>query len=110
MVGSHSWSVVDWFDSDGRRYVLALPNPPHVPNPRGLTKREQQVVAFAALGDSHKLIGYRLGLSRSRVTQLLSSSMQKLGVSTQAELVAKLRTLVTAEASGSTRPSRRNDS
>ncbi len=91
------WSVVDWFDSDGRRYVLALPNPPDVPNPRGLTKREQQVVAFAALGDSHKLIAYRLGLSRSRVTQLLNSSMRKLGVKTQAELVAKLRALVDTE-------------
>jgi len=91
------WSIVDWFDSGGRRYVLALPNPPHVPNPRGLTKREQQVVAFAALGDSHKLIAYRLGLSRSRVTQVLTSSMRKLGVKTQAELVAKLRALVDTE-------------
>jgi DNA-binding CsgD family transcriptional regulator len=85
------WSIVDWFDSDDRRYVLAIPNAPHVSDPRGLTDREKQVVAYAALGDNHKLIAYRLGLSRSRVTKALGSAMRKLGVSTQAALVAKLR-------------------
>ena len=55
------WSMVEWFDSDQRRYILALPNAPRVFDPRGLTKRESQVVAYASLGDSHKLIAYRLG-------------------------------------------------
>ncbi len=85
------WSMVDWFDTDDRRFVLALPNPPSVPNPRGLTEQEQRVIAFAALGDSHKLIAYRLGLSRSRVSHLVASGMRKLGTKTQAELVQKLR-------------------
>ncbi|MBT8483923.1 MAG: helix-turn-helix transcriptional regulator [Myxococcales bacterium] len=91
------WSMVDWFDTDERRYVLALPNPPTVPNPRGLTEQEQQVTAFAALGDSHKLIAYRLGLSRSRVSHLLTSGMRKLGVKTQAQLVEKMGALAVAE-------------
>jgi DNA-binding CsgD family transcriptional regulator len=85
------WSIVEWFDSDERRYVLAIPNPPHVSDPRGLSERERQVVSYARLGESHGLIAYRLGLSRSRVTKALRSAMRKLGVSTQAELVAKLR-------------------
>ena len=89
--------MVDWFDTDERRYVLALPNPPMVPNPRGLTEQEQQVTAFAALGDSHKLIAYRLGLSRSRVSHLLASSMRKLGVKTQPQLVEKVGAIALAE-------------
>lgn len=91
------WSMVDWFDSDGRRYVLALPNPPSVGNPRGLNEREQQVVAFAALGDTHKLISYRLGISRSHVTRLLGSAMRKLGLKNQVQLVEWMRGLAVAE-------------
>ena len=34
------WSMVDWFDSDDRHYVLAIPNSPYVSDPRGLTERE----------------------------------------------------------------------
>ena len=91
------WSIVDWFDTDDRRYVLALPNPPKVPNPRGLSRSERQVVAFAALGDSHKLIAYRLGLSRPHVSNLLASAMRKLSVKTQAQLVERIHALAVAE-------------
>lgn len=38
------------------------------------------------------MISYRLGLSRSAVIKGVGSAMRKLGVSTQAELVARLRT------------------
>ena len=96
------WSIVDWFDSDSRRYVLAIPNPPDVSDPRGLSEREAQVVAYAQLGESHAVIAYRLGLSRSTVTKALGSAMRKLDVSTQAELVAKLR-------AAPQRPTPRND-
>ncbi len=85
------WSMVDWFDSDGRRFVAVVPNAPDVADPRGLTEREQQVVAFAARGESSKLITYRLGLSAQRVSALLSSAMHKLGVKTQAQLVLRMR-------------------
>lgn len=85
------WTLVDWFDTDSRRYVLAIPNPPDLEDPRALTERENQVVTYAILGDTHKLIGYRLGISRSTVTKALRTAMRKLGVSTQAELVAKMK-------------------
>jgi DNA-binding CsgD family transcriptional regulator len=87
------WSMVEWFDTDRRRYILAVPNAPSVVDPRGLTKRESQVVAYAALGESHKLIAYRLGISRSRTSSALNSAMRKLGAKTQAELVSKLHAL-----------------
>lgn len=87
------WSMVEWFDTDQRRYILAVPNAPSVVDPRGLTQRESQVVAYAALGESHKLIAYRLGISRSRTSIALNSAMRKLGVKTQPQLVAKLHAI-----------------
>ena len=85
------WTLVDWFDSDGRRFVLAKPNAPRAKDPRGLTEREAQVATYAALGESSKIIGYRLGLSQSYVSRLLNDAMRKLGVKTQAQLVEKMR-------------------
>lgn len=87
------WSMIDWFDSDERRYVLALPNSPNTPDPRGLTERENQVVAAAILGHSNKMIAYRLGLSTSRVSTVLRSATRKLGFRTRAQLVKQLRDL-----------------
>lgn len=84
------WSLVDWFDTDDRRFILALPNPPNVWDPRGLSEQECQVVAFAALGETNKLIAYRLGLSQSRVSTLLRSAMQKLDVKNRAQLARRL--------------------
>lgn len=90
------WSLVDWFDTDSRRFILAIPNPPGVRDPRALTERESQVVAFAALGESHKLIAYRLGVDRSTVTRTLRSAMRKLGVKSHAQLVERMRGLPTS--------------
>lgn len=84
------WSLVDWFDSDGRRFVLARPNPPKVFDPRGLNYQECQVVTYVLLGDTNKLIAYRLGLSQGRVSVLLKSAMHKLGARSKAQLVQKL--------------------
>lgn len=85
------WSTVDWFDSDGRRFVLGLPNAPRVSDPRGLTEREMQVVSCALNGQPNKLIGYNLGLSAGRVSTLMRSAMRKNGVRTRAQLISKLR-------------------
>jgi DNA-binding CsgD family transcriptional regulator len=85
------WSMVDWFDSDGRRFVLAHPNPPHLRDPRGLTERERQVATYAVLGETNKLISYRLGISQPKVSMALKSAMHKLGVQTRPQLVEKLR-------------------
>lgn len=93
------WSVVDWFDSDGRRLIVAIPNGPGAADPRGLTERELQVAGLAAAGETGKRIAYRLGISRQRVSALLNAAMRKLGVRTQAELVMKLHGFEVAEPS-----------
>ena len=66
-------SIVDWFDADGRRFILALPHASHDRDPRGLTERECQVATHVGAGESSKLVAYRLGVSRSRVSELLAS-------------------------------------
>ncbi len=81
------WSLVDQFDSDGRRFWLAHKNPPHAPDPRRLTARERQVLAYAAMGQSQKQIAYTLGISIGTVGNHLSAGMQKLGVRSRVELV-----------------------
>jgi DNA-binding CsgD family transcriptional regulator len=85
------WSMVDWFDHDDRRFVLALPNAPNVDDPRGLTEQEAQVISYVVAGHTNKLIGYQLGLSKARISTLVSSSMRKIGARTRAELVTKWR-------------------
>lgn len=86
-------SLVDWFDSDGRRFVLVKLNTLQGNCGCGLTAREYQVAMGAALGESSKVTGYRLGISPSRVSALLRGSMRKLGVRTKAQLVIMVRVL-----------------
>ena len=82
------WSLVDMFDSDQRRFVVAVRNDPAFPDPRGLTTRERQVAEFAGLGQSSKQISYTLGLSPSAVTNNTASAQAKLGLGSRTELAA----------------------
>jgi DNA-binding NarL/FixJ family response regulator len=80
------WSLVDHFDSDGRRFVLAHRNDADVPDARGFTDRERQVLAYAALGHSNKVIAYELGLSTSTVAYHLTRARAKLQLRSAAAL------------------------
>ena len=62
------WSVVDEFDTDGKRFFVARENLRAAAAPRALTEREKQMLALLAEGKNNKLIGYELGLSPSRVS------------------------------------------
>jgi DNA-binding NarL/FixJ family response regulator len=80
------WSLVDRFDSDGRRYVVAYRNPPGVLDPRRLTPREEGVTALAAIGQSNKEIAAQLGVTQSTVATLLAAALAKLGLSSRTML------------------------
>jgi DNA-binding NarL/FixJ family response regulator len=82
------WSLVDRFESDGRRYVIARRNEPSLPNLRGLSQREATVAAFAQLGQANKEIAYTLGISPSSVATHLSGALRKLGLRSRAALAA----------------------
>lgn len=81
------WSLVDAFDSDGRRYVVAVADE----TVSALTEREREVLSRAATGHSNKVIAYELGLSSSTVRVLLSRAATKLGVRRREEAVALYR-------------------
>lgn len=88
------WSLLDDFDSDGRRFVVAVENAPPTRTPRReLSEREHQVMTQAELGHSDKVIAYELGLSASTVRVLLHRAMRKLGVSARNEAVARFAAL-----------------
>lgn len=85
--------VADRFESESRAYFLLVRCPSAIADLRALTKREADVVSHAMRGESHKVIAYRLVLSRSWVTRLLGSALSKLGLRSQAQLVLQLSTL-----------------
>ncbi len=85
------WSLVDKFDGDGKRYVLARRNEPRVGGLDRLTDRERAVAAYAALGHSNKLLAYDLGIAHSTVRVLLARAASKLGVRRREELVEAVR-------------------
>ncbi len=82
------WSLVDKFDSDGKRYVLARRNEPHTQGLSLLTKRERAFVGYAAMGHSNKQIAYDLGIAHATVRVLLARAAQKVGARNRQELVA----------------------
>lgn len=85
---SGRWSMVDRFDSDGRRFIVAIKNDPAHPDPRGLTLRERQIAEYVGLGCASKEIAYTLGLSETAITNCTARMQKKLGIGTRIELVA----------------------
>jgi DNA-binding CsgD family transcriptional regulator len=83
------WTLVDHFDSDGRRFLLARRNDPDARRHEGLTLRERQVLGYRALGHPLKLIAYELGLSSATISADLTRAMKALGLRSQAD-VARL--------------------
>lgn len=82
------WSLVDHFDGDGRRFVVARRNDPDAGDPRGLTQRERQVAEFVGLGRSAKEIAYLFGVSTSAVSNAIARVQVKLGLGSRVEVAA----------------------
>ncbi len=87
------WSLVDVFDSDGKRFFVAHANEPAVAEDRRLTRREQQAVMLAAAGHSDALAAYALGIASSTFRVHLRRAMRKLGVKSRVQLVDLARSL-----------------
>jgi DNA-binding CsgD family transcriptional regulator len=82
------WTLVDTFDRNGARYVVARENRSDFGGLASLTGRERQVVAYLALGQSTKETAYALGISDVTVRVLIRRAAGKLGVSSRGSLIA----------------------
>ncbi len=82
------WSLVDEFETDGKRFIVARENEPISPPLPALSKRERQIVGYLAIGHTSKLIAYELGISDATVRVLLHRAMQKVKVTSRKDLVA----------------------
>ncbi len=83
-------TLLDHFERGGKRYVIAVANPPEAGEEKlaTLSRRERQVVTAAAGGRSNKVIAYELGLAHSTVRVLLARAAQRLGATSRRELLA----------------------
>ena len=99
------WSLVEHFDSDGKRFILAHKNPEGVLDPRGLTSMEARVSALAARGYGNKLIAYHLGMTEGTASSHLARAMAKLRIASRVEFVR----MFGREAAGERRPELSNE-
>ncbi|HJL15113.1 MAG TPA: LuxR C-terminal-related transcriptional regulator [Sandaracinaceae bacterium LLY-WYZ-13_1] len=81
------WSLVDRFESDGRRFVLAHRNDPRLRDPRGLSPRERHVAEELGRGRTMQEIAYDLGVTPSAVGNAAARARRKLGARSLTELV-----------------------
>jgi DNA-binding CsgD family transcriptional regulator len=88
------WTLVDHFESDGRRYLLARRNDSRGDGAATLTDRERQALGYADIGHSNKLIAYEMGISPLTVGVLLHRAARKLGAKSRAELLEAYRKIV----------------
>ena len=85
---SGRWTLVDQFESDSKRFVVARVNEPKLEERASLSPRERHVAALVALGRSNKEIAYELGMSAPTVASHLHRICKKLGV-TRAGLIGR---------------------
>jgi DNA-binding CsgD family transcriptional regulator len=81
------WSLVDVREPDGEERLAAVPNRPATAGPEGISKREREIVAFAAMGHDNKMIAYNLGLPSRLIDSLSARAAKKLGLKSRGELV-----------------------
>jgi DNA-binding CsgD family transcriptional regulator len=82
------WTLVDQYESDGKRFVVAQENAPQARGLAQLTPTERSVVTCAARGLSTKEVAYTLGISDATVRVLLMRAARRCGVDSRAALLA----------------------
>jgi DNA-binding CsgD family transcriptional regulator len=95
---SARWTLVDHFERDGTRYVVARENTPPAKRLATLSPTELSVVTYAARGATTKEIAYTLGISDTTVRVLLMRAARRCGVRDREALLALARTSLAAPA------------
>lgn len=84
------WSLVDHWESDGRRYIAAYRNRSRLRDPRALAPTERSLLKYLALGATNKQIAYTLGLPAGTVSSSVTQIFRKLKVSRRVDLASWL--------------------
>ena len=79
-------SLVQSFDADGHRFLIARRNPPGGRSAAGLSAFETRALRLRARSNSYKVIAEELGLSTAAAHGLVRAGMRKLGVQDETEL------------------------
>ncbi len=87
------WSLVDAYDSDGKRFVTARRNDEGWTVP-ALSDRQRQIAVHLARGHSNKLMAYQLGISIGTVTTHVRRLAEKLDTDNRVQLVAACQMMV----------------
>jgi len=91
------WTLMDRFDADGRRFVVARRNEPELARHLALTPDESAVARLHAMGHSSKLVAYTLGIPPPLVSRRLHDALFKLGLRSVAELIRAFQVIADAE-------------
>jgi DNA-binding CsgD family transcriptional regulator len=83
------WTLLEHFESDGKRFILAMENRRKPPSFDLLTARERDVILRALAGRGNKAIAHELGLAQSTVRVLLGRAAIKLRAHSRKELLEK---------------------
>lgn len=90
---SGQWVILDRFDSDGRRFIVALPVSQLGDTIRGLSHREREILDLVGDGLSNKAIAFELGVSTTAISTHVSNIFRKLGIDDRASAVRLVRTM-----------------
>lgn len=90
-VVSGRFTIVDRFESDGRRYLVAYESPPEIAEVRALTAREREIFERAMHGEPVKRIALDLGISPSAAAAYLAAVRRKTGLRSREEMVRWFR-------------------
>lgn len=78
---SGRWSMVDHYESDGRRFLLARRNDPTVTAFSAMPLRQRQILFYLSTGLSNKEIAYGLGVGEATVATHVRRALGTLGMS-----------------------------
>jgi DNA-binding NarL/FixJ family response regulator len=87
------WTLVESLEHDGRRFIVAMANPPEAVALRQLSERENVLIRLLAEGRSGSDISATLGVSRSAVSQGIRAILMKLRQPSVAALVGVVNDL-----------------
>lgn len=83
------FTIIDRFESDGRRVIVAYRNDDIARRPLALSQREAQALSFLRRGAANKVIALELGISEATASRVVQSALRKLGMNA-AEFVSVL--------------------